>query len=169
MLSPEEDWKHRDFSAAVLSGLKNICRDYAAGKTLVCVFVGESGSGKTLAAAMIAKETGQSLYRVDLGAVIQKYAEEPEKPLQQLLDRAEAENAILFFDQADVLFADRAKQSTGSDHLPSSYTVILDRVGDYPGIVIMVTSTKPDYGWLMRRKYRYIIDFYKVPSGRHGT
>lgn len=163
---PEEDWKHRTYSPATLSGLKSVCRDFVAGKAFVCVFVGESGSGKALAAEMIAKETDQILYRIDLAAVISKYINETEKKLQKLLARAEGTRTVLFFDEADALFASRDSSPTRSDRVVPQYVSILDSIDRYPGMVIIATSTRPDYRWLMQRKYRYIIDFHKKPPTR---
>jgi glycine dehydrogenase len=47
------------------------------------------------------------LFRVDLKAAISKYIGETEKNLRALLAKAEAGNAVLFFDEADALFGKR--------------------------------------------------------------
>lgn len=61
-----------------------------ANRGVRALFSGASGTGKTLAAKVLAAELGMDLYRVDLGAVVNKYIGETEKNLHQVLSRAEA-------------------------------------------------------------------------------
>jgi hypothetical protein len=55
------------------------------------------------------------LYRIDLSAVVGKYVGETEKNLRRLLDRAEDGGALLFFDEADDLFARRSEVKHSED------------------------------------------------------
>ena len=71
------------------------------------LFLGASGTGKTLAVAWLATRIGIPLYRVDLAAITSKYIGETEKNLSQLLSRAEQNEVLLLFDEADSLFGKR--------------------------------------------------------------
>ena len=51
----------------------------AAGAGVKALFAGPSGTGKTMAAAVIARDLGLDLYRIDLSAVVSKYIGETEK------------------------------------------------------------------------------------------
>src|SRR4029453_7108119 len=71
------------------------------------LFPGASGPGKTLAAKLLAAELGMDLYRVDLGAVVNKYIGETEKNLHRVLSRAEELDVILLLDEGDSLLGGR--------------------------------------------------------------
>jgi hypothetical protein len=76
-------------------------RMYGRGTTVL--FSGSSGTGKTFAAAVLAAEIGQDLYRIDLASVVSKYIGESEKKLAQVFDGAERANCVLLFDEADAI------------------------------------------------------------------
>jgi len=71
------------------------------------LFIGPSGTGKTFAASVIARELGWPLFRVDLGRLVSKYIGETEKNLNALFDAANDKKMVLYFDEADALFAKR--------------------------------------------------------------
>jgi hypothetical protein len=85
------------------------------GLSISALFTGESGTGKTMAAEVLARELGLSLYRIDLSAVVSKYIGETEKNLRKLFDAAEGGGAILFFDEADALFGKRSEVKDSHD------------------------------------------------------
>ena len=68
------------------------------------LFQGPGGTGKSLAAALLGKEAGKNVYRVDLSTIISKYIGETEKNLNTIFKNAEKAGDILFFDEADALF-----------------------------------------------------------------
>ena len=80
----------------------------AYGRGTAVLFSGSSGTGKTLAAAVLAAELGQDLFRIDLAAVVSKYIGETEKNLSRVFDAAERADCILLFDEADALFGKRS-------------------------------------------------------------
>jgi SpoVK/Ycf46/Vps4 family AAA+-type ATPase len=73
------------------------------------LFHGPTGSGKKLTAALIGKEFDKPVYKIDLSSLVSKYIGEPEKNLEMIFDRAEGKEWILFFDEADALFANGKK------------------------------------------------------------
>ena len=76
---------------------------------MITVFAGPSRSGKTKAAEALAVKIGLDVYRIDLAAVANKYIGETEKNLARVLERAEAKDLILFFDEAEALFGKRTE------------------------------------------------------------
>lgn len=127
---------------------------------LRALFVGESGTGKTLAASYLANRLGAPLYRVDLGAVMNKYIGESEKNLGLLLDQAAASDVILLFDEADSLFGSRtdAKQ-TGERYANNLTNYLLARIENHPGIVILTTNSRERIDSAFNRRIEIIIDF----------
>lgn len=77
-------------------------------KRSVIVIVGSDEAGRRAVAAGIAKESGATLYRVDLARLINKYIGETEKAIESVLSRIEQNDVVLFFDEADALFGKRA-------------------------------------------------------------
>lgn len=127
---------------------------------LRALFVGESGTGKTLAASYLANRLGAPLYRVDLGAVMNKYIGESEKNLGLLLDQAAAADVMLLFDEADSLFGSRtdAKQ-TGERYANNLTNYLLSRIESHPGIVVLTTNNRERIDNAFNRRIEVIIDF----------
>jgi SpoVK/Ycf46/Vps4 family AAA+-type ATPase len=127
---------------------------------LRALFVGESGTGKTLAASYLATRLGAPLYRVDLGAVMNKYIGESEKNLGLLLDQAAASDVILLFDEADSLFGSRtdAKQ-TGERYANNLTNYLLARIETHSGIAILTTNSRERIDPAFNRRIEVIIDF----------
>jgi SpoVK/Ycf46/Vps4 family AAA+-type ATPase len=53
-----------------------------------------------MTAAVLAREFGKALYRVDLSSVVSKYIGETEKNLHRVFQEAEFAQAIILFDEA---------------------------------------------------------------------
>jgi SpoVK/Ycf46/Vps4 family AAA+-type ATPase len=108
------------------------------------LFVGKSGTGKTMAAKILAAELGMDLYRVDLAAVINKYIGETEKNLAQLFDKAESENLVLYFDEADSLFGKRGEVKDAHDRYGNLETeYLLAQIESHDAPVILATNRPP--------------------------
>jgi hypothetical protein len=130
------------------------------GRGVSALFSGPPGTGKTMAAAVLAAELGLDLYHVDLSQVVSKYIGETEKHLARLFDEAEANSAILFFDEADALFGKRTDVGDAHDryaNLETSY--LLQRIDDYEGLVILATNLSRNMDEAFMRRLRFIIPF----------
>jgi hypothetical protein len=118
----------------------------------ITLFTGPDTSAKTVAAQTLAANLHRDLYRIDLSAIVSKYAADTSNALTQLLHSAATSGAILFFDEADALFGKRthikdshdryASQSTGDPNDGSSLLQILQQ---YPGITILAISSMDDW------------------------
>ena len=137
------------------------------GPGTAALFAGESGTGKTMAAEVIAKELDLHLYRIDLSAVVSKYIGETEKNLSHLFDAAAAGGAILFFDEADVLFGKRSEVKDARDRYANiEVDYLLQRIESYGGLSIMATNLKGALDEALLRRLRFVVDF-PFPSAEY--
>lgn len=124
------------------------------------LFYGPPGTGKTLTATLIGKKVGMDVYRVDLSQVVSKYIGETEKNLSNIFDQAENRNWILFFDEADSLFGTRTQASNSNDRAANQeISYLLQRVEDFPGIVILATNLKSNIDEAFLRRFQNTIYF----------
>ncbi len=92
-------------------------------------------------ARKIAATLSRELQRIDLHQLESPYIRETEKKLLALLDTAEETGAVLYFDEADVLFGKRSEVGDAHDryaNLETSY--VLEQIENYPGTVIVATA-----------------------------
>ncbi len=133
---------------------KNLKRGYRS------LFYGPPGTGKTLTATLIGAKVGMDVYRVDLSQVISKYIGETEKNLSNIFDQAEHRNWILFFDEADSLFGARTQTSNSNDRAANQeISYLLQRVEDFPGIVILASNLKSNIDEAFSRRFQNAIYF----------
>lgn len=126
------------------------------------LFSGPPGTGKTLAATLLGKTVGRDLYRIDLSMVVSKYIGETEKNLAGVFDRAENSDWILFFDEADALFGKRTSTSDAHDrHANQEVSYLLQRIEDFPGLVILATNFKSNLDEAFARRFQLSVNFQK--------
>ncbi len=124
------------------------------------LFAGPSGTGKTLAAAVIAGQSGHQLLACDLAQVVDKYLGETEKRLDAVLRRAEAANAVLLFDEADALFGRRADVTDARDRYANlEVAYLLQRIEAHRGITILATNLGHHLDTAFSRRLHDRIDF----------
>lgn len=124
------------------------------------LFHGPSGTGKTLTAALIGKQFQKDVYRIDLSQIVSKYIGETEKNLENVFRRAESKNWILFFDEADALFGKRTNvQSSHDKYANQEVSYLLQRVEDYPGLLILASNFKSNLDDAFLRRFHAIIHF----------
>jgi ATPase family associated with various cellular activities (AAA) len=124
------------------------------------LFSGASGTGKTLAAKIIAVELGLDLYRVDLGAVVNKYIGETEKNLHLVLSRAEALDVILLLDEGDSLLGNRTEVKNANDRYANLETnYLLQRLETFQGIVFVTTNAAQHIDRAFQRRMDVVVPF----------
>ncbi|WP_133893375.1 ATP-binding protein [Paraburkholderia sp.] len=124
------------------------------------LFYGPPGTGKTLTASLLGKTTGLDVYRIDLSLVVSKFIGETEKNLAQVFDEAERREWILFFDEADALFGKRTATSSSNDRYANQEVAfLLQRVEDFPGVVILASNLKGNIDDAFARRFQSMIYF----------
>ncbi|HEY8401457.1 MAG TPA: ATP-binding protein [Cytophagaceae bacterium] len=124
------------------------------------LFYGPPGTGKTLTAALLGKSNGIDVYRIDLSMVVSKYIGETEKNLANVFNRAEKQNWILFFDEADALFGKRTQTKDAHDRYANQeISYLLQRIEDYPGLIILATNLKSNIDDAFSRRFQSFVHF----------
>jgi SpoVK/Ycf46/Vps4 family AAA+-type ATPase len=103
---------------------------------------------------------GIPLFRVDLSAVTSKYIGETEKNLSQLLARAEQNEVLLLFDEADSLFGKRTDIHEANDRFANAQTnYLLQRMESYDGITILTSNGRGRFDDAFSRRFDAILSF----------
>jgi hypothetical protein len=141
-----------------------LLRDWQLGRKIKpgfrSLFYGPPGTGKTLTATLLGKTTGLDVYRVDLSLVVSKWVGETEKNLASVFDQAEAGDWILFFDEADALFGKRTQTASAQDRYANQEVAyLLQRVEDFPGVVILASNLKGNIDDAFARRFQSMIYF----------
>ena len=130
------------------------------------LFHGPPGTGKTMTASLLGKTNGRDVYKIDLSLVVSKYIGETEKNLGKLFDKAKNKDWILFFDEADALFGKRTNIRDAHDkYANQEVSYLLQRVEDYPGLVILATNYKGNIDEAFSRRFQGYI--YFPPPKKH--
>jgi len=125
-----------------------------------CLFHGSPGTGKTLTAALLGKQHGLPVYRVDLSRVVSKWIGETEKNLAGLFDQAQHRNWILFFDEAEALFGKRTDAQSANDRAANQQIAyLLQRLEDFPGLVILSTNQRGHMDEAFARRFQTSVLF----------
>ncbi len=123
----------------------------------VCLY-GPPGTGKTMTAQVLSREFSMDAYRVDMSRIIDKYIGETEKKLAELFDAARDSNAILFFDEADALFAKRTEIGDSKDKYANVETAyLLQRMENHNGICILATNAVQNFDEAFKRRITYMV------------
>ncbi|MEL6864435.1 MAG: ATP-binding protein, partial [Bacteroidota bacterium] len=124
------------------------------------LFFGPPGTGKTLTASLLGKTLAMDVYRIDLAMVVSKYIGDTEKNLARVFDLAENNQWILFFDEADALFGKRSLTKSSNDRYANQeVSYLLQRIEDFPGLVILASNFKGNLDDAFIRRFQSIIHF----------
>ncbi len=128
------------------------------GRGIAVVLYGPPGTGKTMAAQVLARELGLDIYRIDLSQISSKYIGETEKNLGAVFEAAKNSNAILFFDEADSLFAKRTEVSNSNDkHANAETAYLLQKIEEYSGMSVLATNNMQNFDVAFKRRMTYLI------------
>jgi len=155
---------HFNEALSAIQGASRLCHEWEGSKLsdggIQLLFAGVPGTGKTMAAEIIACETGLPMFQVDLSQVVNKYVGETEKNLKRIFDAAERMRCVLFFDEADTLFAKRFETKNANDRFANMETgYLLQRMETFTGVSVLATNRRKDLDEAFSRRLRYIIEF----------
>lgn len=128
------------------------------GKGIVMLFSGPSGTGKTMLAHALAKVSGHRLMLVDIQSVMNYSTGNFEENLERVFHEARLQHAILFFDEADEMFADRDRNVA----MPT----LLREFEKLDNICILATNRKHILDEALERRILYKLDL-EMPSPDH--
>ena len=130
------------------------------GRGVSAILAGPPGTGKTMVAQLLARELGYDLYRIDLSQVVNKYIGETEKNLAKIFDEAESSHAVLFFDEADSLFAKRTEVKSSNDRYANlEVNYLLQRMETYDGVTLLATNLEQGLDEAFKRRVRFSVQF----------
>lgn len=137
-----------------------LARAWRGEKGLQVLFYGASGTGKTMAASVLAGQLGLPLLKVDLSQVFDKYIGETEKHIDEIFRAARRGGYLLFFDEADALFAKRTAVRDSHDRYANvSAAFLLQRMEEYEGILILATNLRDHFDDAFVRRIRFAVKF----------
>ncbi|MCM1539753.1 MAG: ATP-binding protein [Blautia sp.] len=143
-----------------LETVVRLARAWRGGKGLQILFHGTSGTGKTMAASVLAGQLGLPLLKVDLSQVFDKYIGETEKHMDEIFRTARRGHYMLFFDEADALFAKRTAVKDSHDRYANvSAAFLLQRMEEYEGILILATNLRDHFDDAFVRRIRFAVRF----------
>ena len=130
------------------------------GRGVSAILAGPPGTGKTMVAQLLARDLGYDLYRIDLSQVVNKYIGETEKNLARIFDEAENSHAVLFFDEADSLFAKRTNVTSANDRYANlEVNYLLQRMETYDGVTLLATNLEQGIDDAFKRRVRFTVQF----------
>ena len=130
------------------------------GRGVTALFYGAPGTGKTMAAGVVANELGLELYRVDLSQLISKYIGETQKNIGRVFDAARRSDCVLFFDEADALFARRSDAADAQDRYSNAeIAYLLQSTEQCDGIVLLATNLLQNFDEAFRRRIGFMVHF----------
>jgi SpoVK/Ycf46/Vps4 family AAA+-type ATPase len=127
----------------------------AYGRGIVMLYSGPPGTGKTLTARAVANHLGRRLISVDASRLTDQQRSW-EANLDNLLREARLQDAVLFFDECEALFATHQR---GTGHL----SALLAALEQFEGVVILATNAPQALDSALDRRILYRVDF-ETPS-----
>jgi len=166
VLRPELETQLRQLLAAIqnqsfLMNAWGMGDRLSKGKGIVALFDGPPGTGKTLSAEVLAAAAGVPLHRVSLPDVVSKWVGETEKHIREVFQLARASRAMLLFDEADALFAQRSSEAAddGARHANMGVNLLLQEIELFPGVCVLTTNLYGRLDTALRRRILFRIQF----------
>ncbi len=129
------------------------------GNSIAVNLYGPPGTGKTMCAEAIAHQMSKRVIEVNYAEIESKYVGETPKNIVAAFTQAKADDAMLFFDEADSILGRRMTNVTQSaDHSVNvSRAVMLKQLDSFPGIVVFATNLAKNYdGAFVRRILQHV-------------
>jgi SpoVK/Ycf46/Vps4 family AAA+-type ATPase len=106
----------------------------------------------------MAAKLSRKLLPVDLAAIVSKDIGETEKNLARIFARAEATDAVLFFDEADALFSKRSDVKNSHDrYVNVEVNYLMERIEAFSGLVVLATNCRENLDPAFLRRLHFTI------------
>ena len=125
------------------------------------LFSGPPGTGKTITAEAIATEIGIPFRRVSPSTFLSKWVGDTEAAIKEVFKDAEREKYLLFIDEAEGLFLDRA--GTTKSWEKTQVDELLQQVEAFKGVLIIATNFKEMMDQAFARRFLFHVNF-RIPS-----
>jgi SpoVK/Ycf46/Vps4 family AAA+-type ATPase len=124
------------------------------GRAIVFNFYGPPGTGKSLTGEAIAGELGKKVYTVNYSELESKFVGETPKNIVRVFKKAQEDDAVLIFDEADSFLGKRLTNVTQSADYGVNITrsVMLIELEKFDGIVIFTTNLISNYDEAFKRR-----------------
>jgi SpoVK/Ycf46/Vps4 family AAA+-type ATPase len=124
-----------------------------------------------MAAQVIGARLTQDLCRVNVAQLVSKWVGETAKNVEQIIRVAAENDVVLFFDEADALFARRSTEiRDAQDRFANTDTAyLLQAIESYPGVAVLATNLKTNIDAAFLRRLRYVVEFPKPDAGLQRT
>ncbi|MBK07630.1 MAG: hypothetical protein CL920_10405 [Deltaproteobacteria bacterium] len=120
------------------------------GRGILMLFYGKPGTGKTMMAHSIANRMKKRILNVDIPTFLQNY--EADRYLPRLFREARLQDALLFFDECEVLF--------GSRHNGNALmTLLLTELERFEGVAILATNLPESLDPALDRRILVKVEF----------
>lgn len=125
-------------------------------------FYGLPGTGKTQLAENIALELGKPLIMKQASELLNMYVGESEKAIAGMFEEAEAEDAVLFLDEADTFLRDRALAHQSWE--VSQVNELLQRMERFQGTFICATNLMKHVDKAALRRFTFKLSFHALTA-----
>ena len=145
---------------AILFGQWGFERQHGRAQGITALFHGLPGTGKTMAAEAVGFDVGRPLLVVNCAQLVDKYVGESAKNIEKVFVEAKAQEAVLVFDEAEGLFAERAGDSgSTSRHDSMNVGVLLHHMETFGGVCIAITNRYAQVDAAFHRRFKFILEF----------
>lgn len=140
-------------------------------KQLAVNLYGVPGTGKSMAAHVIASELKKPLISVNYAEIESKYVGETAKNITSLFNFAKAQDAIIFFDEADAILSKRVTNMSSATDVSVNQTrsVLLSLMNDHEGIIIFTTNFIENYDSAFMRRILSHVKFVLPENDERKT
>ncbi|KAL1496902.1 hypothetical protein AB1Y20_014482 [Prymnesium parvum] len=150
---------------AVLFGQWGFEKQHGRAQGISALFHGPPGTGKTMAAEAIGFDVGRPLLVVNCAQLIDKYVGESAKNIERVFDEAKNQDAVLVFDEAEGLFAERSNDGGSTNrHDNLNVGVLLHHMETFSGVVVAITNRYAQVDSAFHRRFKFILEF-ALPDG----
>lgn len=170
VIMSDEEKRQIDRAIALINNRKKIFEEWGFSeiepntKAILC-FHGKPGTGKTMCAHALADALNKKIVMATYASIESKYVGEGPKNMRKIFEDAEAQDAILFFDEADSFLSKRINNTQeGADkHYNRMSNEIFQLLESYNGIVVFATNMVTDFDKAFKSRILAFVEF-KMPD-----